>query len=175
MSNGSLPLNEPQSQDESHESTPSTDVGIQLEETAARNRVRLRNHHWLMLSASTLIVILACLLQIRSDQRVQLRWGPEIPLPEACVSKVYFGIECPGCGLTRSFISLTRGDIWQAWSLNRFSWLLAIALVAQFPYRVWSLWRLEQQRVPIAAWPEWIGFSLVALLLGNWGLKMCGI
>lgn len=170
MSSDSPQLNDPQSLDAGRQAT-----ALLPAEKAARNRARLMNHHWLMLTGSTVIVVLACLLQIRPDQRIQLRWAPGLPLPEVCASKVYFGVDCPGCGLTRSFISLARGDIWRAWSLNRFSWLLAVALLAQFPYRVWSLWMLEQSSVPTATWRDWIGFSLVALLLANWMLKMCGI
>lgn len=153
----------------------STPNGTAEAEKAARHRARLANHHWLMLAGSVTIVVLACLLQIRPDQRIQLRWGPPLPLPELCASKVYWGIECPGCGLTRSCISLARGDFWQAWYLNRFSWLLAIVLLAQFPYRLWSLWMLERRGVSTAKWPDWFGYALVLVLVGNWLLRMFGI
>ncbi len=29
---------------------------------------------------------------------------------QACFYKKYFGIECPGCGMQRSFIELLKGD-----------------------------------------------------------------
>ncbi len=29
---------------------------------------------------------------------------------QACFYKKYFGIECPGCGMQRSFIALLKGD-----------------------------------------------------------------
>lgn len=34
-----------------------------------------------------------------------------------CLSKEYFGMECPGCGIQRSFISLFRGDILESIAL----------------------------------------------------------
>ena len=35
----------------------------------------------------------------------------------SCVYVKYFGIECPGCGLQRSFIALLRGDFLLSFSL----------------------------------------------------------
>lgn len=29
-----------------------------------------------------------------------------------CFYKEYFGVECPGCGIQRSFILLLKGDVW---------------------------------------------------------------
>jgi hypothetical protein len=29
----------------------------------------------------------------------------------ACMFKVLFGIDCPGCGMTRAFFALLRGDL----------------------------------------------------------------
>ena len=128
-----------------------------------------------MMRISACVVLMACLLQVRPDHRVGFRWGPDMPLPESCGSRVFFGIDCPGCGLTRGFIHLSRGDIWSAWHLNRVSWLLAIALLAQFPYRLWSLRQLRRQVIPQATWPTWIGCSLVVILIGNWVLKTIGV
>ena len=145
-------------------------------EAAAREQLEhLAKRHWSMLRISAFVVIMACLLQIRPDHRVQFRWGPDIPLPESCGSKVWFGIECPGCGLTRGFIHLSRGEFWRAWQLNRVSWLLALALLAQFPYRLWSLRQINRHGAPRSAWPTWIGGSLVAILISNWLLKLFGV
>lgn len=48
------------------------------------------------------------------------------------------GLPCPGCGLTRAFISLSHGDLATAVGLNPFSLLLyplfvALALIALLP------------------------------------------
>jgi len=32
-----------------------------------------------------------------------------------CYFKSQFGLECPGCGLQRSFIALLKGDLVQSW------------------------------------------------------------
>ena len=44
-----------------------------------------------------------------------------------------FGIDCPGCGLTRSFIHLAHAEPLAAWELNPLSWLLFGYVVAQIP------------------------------------------
>ena len=128
-----------------------------------------------MLWLCTAIIVLACLFEIRPDQRIQLRGGLAPPLPELCASRTYFGIECPGCGLTRSFIALSRGQLWQAWQLNRFSWVLAIALLAQYPYRIWNLWQLRTRIPKQSTWPDWIAIGLLAILIANWAFRLSGI
>jgi hypothetical protein len=36
---------------------------------------------------------------------------------QSCFYKKYFGIECPGCGMQRSFIELLKGNIWESFML----------------------------------------------------------
>lgn len=128
-----------------------------------------------MLRISFATVVLACVLQIRPDHRVELGLGPSMAVPELCGSRILFNADCPGCGLTRSFISLVRGDIWRAWSLNRTSWVFFIALLAQFPYRLWRLRELQRNVVSEHKWPKWFGLTLIWLLVLNWILKVAGI
>lgn len=33
---------------------------------------------------------------------------------QACFYKKTFGIDCPGCGMQRSFIHLLKGEIWES-------------------------------------------------------------
>jgi hypothetical protein len=135
----------------------------------------LRQHHWSILIATMLVILFAFLLETRPDHRVQLRWGPTIPVPETCGSKIWFGLECPFCGLTRSFIALSRGDLSQAWHLNRISSLVAVFVLAQLPYRLWWLAQLRHGAIPRITWPKWCAGGLLVLLMVNWILKQCGI
>ena len=41
-----------------------------------------------------------------------------------CLIKWAFGIECPGCGITRAYISLFRLDLKQAFMYNRMFWVV---------------------------------------------------
>jgi len=33
---------------------------------------------------------------------------------QSCFYKKYLGIECPGCGMQRSFIELLKGNLWES-------------------------------------------------------------
>ena len=137
-----------------------------------------RNHHRNMLILCTTVVILALTLQTRADQRVEFAWLPGVPMPESCASRSIFDVECPGCGLTRSFIAIARGSLSAAFQQNRTGWLLACGLLIQFPYRVWMLHHVRTRGLPEPV-PErlklvlvWI---LIVALIGNWLLKILGI
>lgn len=59
-----------------------------------------------------------------------------LPVPgRSCASKFLTGLDCPGCGLTRSFLSLAHRRWEEAWHFNRAGGLLFAAMLFQFPYR----------------------------------------
>lgn len=134
--------------------------------TQDRDIARRRERHWTMLIVATVVVILSVALQVRNDQRVELRICPGFPMPEMCITRQWFNCECPGCGLTRSFIFLAHGDWKTSLSMHRIGWLMALAIIAQFPYRWISLQIPAQARTPL--WAKWFGILLIVLLLGNW-------
>ncbi len=43
-----------------------------------------------------------------------------------CVWRFSFGIECPGCGMTRALLSLLKGDIMAAFSFHPMFWSLPV-------------------------------------------------
>src|SRR5436309_919549 len=119
-----------------------------------------------MLSVATVIVAFSFALQVRSDQRVELRFLPGYPLPQSCLSRQWFHCNCPGCGLTRSFIYLAQGDWDRSLALHKVGWLMAIAVLAQFPYRWVALRNGMQTTSPL--WGKRFGQLLLLALLGNW-------
>ena len=142
------------------------------------HEVLRRNHHRNMLILCTTVVILALTLQTRDDQRVEFAWLPGVPMPETCASRSIFDIDCPGCGLTRSFIAIARGSLSAAFQQNRTGWLLACGLLIQFPYRVWMLYHVRTRGLPEPV-PERLKLAfvwiLIVALIGNWLLKILGI
>ena len=66
----------------------------------------------------------------------------KVPGPSLCAFRSITGLPCPGCGLTRAFVSLSRGNVARAWDLNPFSLPLYAATVAAVFAPLW--WR----RVP---------------------------
>jgi hypothetical protein len=50
-------------------------------------------------------------------------------LPVCCPFNLITGIPCPGCGMTRAFLALARGDLITALHYNPFSMLLAAIII----------------------------------------------
>ncbi|MGH7191968.1 MAG: DUF2752 domain-containing protein, partial [Candidatus Saccharimonadales bacterium] len=112
---------------------PSRDTRTEdIERAAARGR------HGLFLAMAVFVVALALLLEVRGE-RVAFVGLPNYPLPHLCMSRSLFGLSCPGCGLTRSFIRLAHGDWQAAWRVHRLGWLVAAIVLFQLPYRAWML------------------------------------
>lgn len=129
-----------------------------------------RQRHGFFLALATMIAVLAWALEVRPDERVAFRGFSQWPLPHSCYSRAVFGVPCPGCGLTRSFVYLARGN-WQfAWQEHRLGWLLAGIVALQFPYRLWALSRGGN----VALSPRYataFAIVLAILMLVNWGLR----
>lgn len=120
-----------------------------------------------MLGLAALVVVLSCVLQVTPDERVAMAGFGKYPLPPLCPSRTMFGVNCPGCGLTRSFVHLAHGD-WQASvTTHRVGWLLMVALLLQVPYRIAAL-RFPDSEVLGTRFPQLFGHFLIALLIGNW-------
>jgi hypothetical protein len=120
-----------------------------------------------MLVITIAVVVLSFALEVRPDQRVALREFSDYPVPETCRSRALFGVKCPGCGLTRSFIYLARGDWQSSFAVHRLGWLMALAVLLQFPYRLWALRSGEPTAGRLNAC-RWFGYFLIAALVGNW-------
>lgn len=100
----------------------------------------LRRRDLEMLGLAILIIAFTFLLAVE-ESRVRLRIWPYLLIPESCSTRMYFGMDCPGCGLTRSFIYLGQGQLLQSLQANRVGWILAVCVVLQIPFRIISLKR----------------------------------
>jgi hypothetical protein len=123
-----------------------------------------------MLVVACAVLAASLALTVRPDGRVGLAALPRILLPPLCLSREWFGVGCPGCGLTRSFVHFAHGDVRGCWQAHRLGLLLAVALLIQIPYRVWALARRKALLSPRAS--RRFGDCLIALLLVNWLLGL---
>lgn len=109
-------------------------------------RVRIRNNVGL-LGISTLIITLSLLMGTDAEHATLFGWE----LPPLCVFKAVWGRECPGCGLTRSFIFTAHGQVQEGFRMHWIGPLLWVLTAAQIPFRSVQLWRLVRElRSPAA-------------------------
>ena len=113
------------------------------------------------------VVLLAFLLQVRDDHEVAFARLTDYPTPHLCMTQSLFGIDCPGCGLTRSFIHLAHCNWRASLETHRLGWVMAIAVLLQFPYRIQKM--RGGDGMPLGSWfPRWFGYTLIFLLIANW-------
>ncbi|MFK7929647.1 MAG: DUF2752 domain-containing protein [Myxococcota bacterium] len=100
---------------------------------------------WRRWWVSELIILVVCVLAITAafiltpgGERVALA-GFEIP--EACSIKLWLGVPCPGCGLTRSWVYFAHGEWWTSVSMNWMGPVLFLTAAFQIPLRTFRLVR----------------------------------
>jgi len=129
--------------------------------------VPTRRRHIEVLLFSAVALVAAPLLEVRSGEFVGLRGVPRVNLPPSCASQALFGVDCPGCGLTRSFVHLACGDVAESLRCHRIGWLLMALAAVQIPYRLLALRRPDRPPLSSAVC-RWIGYAVIAALVGNW-------
>lgn len=127
------------------------------------------NRHWQILLVAVGITIAAAMLEVLPAERVAVRGLSGYPLPHLCMSRLLYGVTCPGCGLTRSFIHLAHGEWHAAWRVHRCGWLLAALVAAQVPYRALILTRVVRPLSTRVA--QGLAFAVLSALVLNWALS----
>jgi hypothetical protein len=132
--------------------------------------------HVVLLLVCAGVVSLSVVLSVRDRTQVLL---PVLstPLPELCLAKRMSGVGCPGCGMTRCFISLGHGDLAAAWSYNPAGvWFFAVVLF-QVPYRALQLWRIRRGLPELrTGWLAQVSLGILAVgMVSQWLLKLCGL
>ena len=125
-----------------------------------------RVHHQTMLVMALLVIAAAFLLRRTGTNEITLVW-PHVKLPPLCASRALFGVDCPGCGLTRSVVALAAGDVRESFRYHRLGWLFAITIVGQIPYRLYAL-RATRGGAVQQTWPNVFAYILFVALIVNW-------
>ncbi len=134
-----------------------------------------RFFHLSMFGICLAILIAACVLQVDSNA-MSVRLPGLGRLPETCYLRSNTGVPCPGCGLTRSFISIAHGEIVRAWQFNPAGPFLFLIVACQIPYRAWQYWRLRTGRpeTNFGRWEWWPMWAVLVMLFGQWIVRMIG-
>jgi len=96
-----------------------------------------------------------------------------LKLPPLCLSKSLTNTECPGCGMTRSFVNIAKFNFGEAFKLNRVSIPLFIYFIYAFLYHSYCLTILNQE-VPskLSIYNKWFANLILILLISNWFLGL---
>lgn len=88
-----------------------------------------KNLHILSLIAILGVILVGSVAYIDHDTAYLQVFGDD-PIPIGkCFYRDNFGIECPSCGLTRSFISIENMEFKQAFTYNRIGFLVYILMI----------------------------------------------
>ena len=101
--------------------------------------------------------------------------GCHAKLPGACMSRQWFDMECPGCGLTRSIVSISHGDLARSLHFN-------IAGILFYGYAVGYVgYAVLRNTIPshsffhsAAAWRLFVRLTLWTVF-AQWCLKAYGV
>lgn len=115
-----------------------------MENRLQRNR-RDRGSILLWMGTAVAVLVAAALLSPGTERQVLLPWS-DIPLPESCMTRLQFGFDCPGCGLTRSFLHIVDGNWKTAWQLNWVGFPIFALVVAQIPFAT-ILWKSNSEKL----------------------------
>lgn len=120
------------------------------------------------LAGAAFVLVSAGLLKVGEHRQVLLPVH-SIVLPETCTMHARFGIDCPGCGLTRSFIYLAHGRFADAYGLNPVSLLVFLYVIWQLPLAVmYATAPLHRVTLLCLRWNQIGLIGLLALLLLQW-------
>ena len=136
------------------------------------NANRLWNRHlpWLLLGIA--VPLLATLLVVIDGERVGFFFLPDYPFPPLCSMRSLFGVDCPGCGLTRSVIHLVHGRVAQSLAVHHLGWLLFLIIVVPVPLRIWYLFRGELSLFNQRAPQTFLWITLGSALCLDWIWKL---
>lgn len=95
-------------------------------------------------------------------------------LPSVCLFHNFTGLPCPGCGLTRSWVSMAHGHFGEALVWHPLGPLMFVATLL---YALWSV-GIALQRPPFAMPRKLQSAAIVAfslLLLSFWAARLAGV
>jgi len=124
-----------------------------------------------ILALCTAAILISRFMLVHAEEGVSFTSDRTLALPSLCAFRALSGLNCPGCGLTRSFIALSHGDWRGAWQFNPVGLLVYALVLLQFPYRAIRLLspsvHLRTEKREQQVWPA-VMTALVAFLVVNW-------
>ena len=124
--------------------------------------------HGIILTGSVVIMLLSFLLKVNDSNQVLVP-GVSTPMPDSCLTKMYWGIDCPGCGMSRAFICISAGHFGKARQLNRGSFLIYLFIAIQIPWHAMQLLRVGWGIGAIDTWWTIVpALAVIVILVVSW-------
>ena len=94
-------------------------------------------------------------------------------LPSMCLSREIFGVNCPGCGLTRSFVLLAHGHIGESLRYHRLGIVLYGVFGCQALFRICCIAR-RSRPIPhsLLTLQRVVPAVVIVLLIVNWVVNL---
>ena len=92
-------------------------------------------------------------------------------IPHFCLIDKITGIECPVCGTTRALCELSRGNLTNAFYLNKTSILVALFFIIQIPLRILSIVGITKS-ITINKISKYFSRVILTIILINWIIKL---
>lgn len=128
--------------------------------------------HLSFFAAAAAVLVLSFSMSVVGSSLVYLP-GSSIPLPESCTARLFLGIPCPGCGLTRAFISISHGQFANAWNFNPASFIVYLFVLVQLPWQACQMIRILRNKQSVdALWIYILPITMAILLSGQWLFRL---
>lgn len=92
-------------------------------------------------------------------------------IPHFCLFDYLLKIECPVCGTTRAFCEISKGNLDNAFYLNKTSIFVAVFFLFQIPLRIVSILFTNKTEI-INKISKYFGRLILALIMLNWIIEL---
>jgi len=125
--------------------------------------------HFMVFGISFSILLLALVLG-RIDWIFQKIIAENTGLPGLCIFRNTTGLPCPGCGLTRAFVSAAHGNLALSLYFHRLGWLIILYTILQMlRHSGWLALRTRRFFIErLGLWLDRCLIPIVVLLMLNW-------
>ncbi len=115
----------------------------------------------LVLLMSLTAISMSFVMTVEDGQKVFLPFS-KTPMPEMCGVRSVLGVDCPGCGMSRAFISISDLEIGKALAHNSASLVVYLFVAIQIPWHAMQIFRTLYRSGPIDTW--WTLFPPIAVI-----------
>lgn len=117
-----------------------------------------------ILALSILIILAALSLDLHGTRVFCV--GQE--LPQTCLVRSVINLDCPGCGLTRSFLAISRLEMSKSIAFHPCGWLIGLVILLQIPFRILCITKPETKELACVKSIARIGryFLIITVITG---------